>query len=613
MVDSRQQPFDPDVLAGLALQDFESNRLAAAEDKCLRVLTVHKQHVGALSTLGMVLHAQGRHEEALRVFNAVTVYEPGDPDYWMNLGSELRALGRYDEALAIYDRAMQAGNPSVDLAYNIGSLHMERGDYDSAYNFLCEAVRVAPRSARIRAVFAQVCYDTVRTEEALETLQDWQQFEGLTPEITAQIAYLLVIMGNPAAAQPAVQTLLAAPQLTSQGSLTLVRLLERVNRLSEAHATLDRLKATAPAPTPDALLAEARLAERVGNHSESRDLLVRALQLHSDPLRRHPLLFALARSLDAMGHFEAAFAALREAHQSQVAYIEATIGKTPVDLPAAIELARHECDPRDIAGWTHEGAPDLANSPVFIVGFPRSGTTLLEQTLDAHPLLQSMDEQPFLKRALDDAVACGIAYPAQLGQLTPEQREYIRGRYWERVRKKVALQPGKRLVDKNPLNLMRLPLIRRIFPDSPLILAVRHPCDTLLSCYFQHFRAPDLVLMCRDLPTLAGNYAAAFDFWYSQAALLQPRKFELRYETLVADFDNQVRRLSEFLHLPWDPAMLEPAAHASAKSFISTPSYSQVVQPVSGKAVGRWEKYEAHFQSSLPTLAPLLRKWNYSG
>ncbi len=610
MVDSPQQPFDPDVLAGLALQDFQSNRFAAAEAKCLRLLTVHKQHAGALTTLGMVLHAQGRHEEALRIFNAVTVYEPQNPEHWMNLGSELRTLGRHGEALAIYDRAMQAGNPSVDLVYNIGSLHMERGDYDSAYNFLCEAVRVAPRSARIRAVFAQVCYDTVRTEEALETLEGWEQFEGLTPQITAQIAYLLVIMGNPVAAQPAVQTLMAAPRLTPEESLTLVRLLERVNRLSEAHSALDRLKATTPAPTADALLAEATLAERVGNHGESRDLLLQALRLHSDFLRRHPLLFALARTLDAMGKYEDAYTALLEAHQSHVAYIEATIGKTPVDLPAAIELARHECDPQDVAGWNDDGAPDIANSPVFIVGFPRSGTTLLEQTLDAHPLLQSMDEQPFLKRALDDAVACGIAYPSELGKLTAEQCDYIRGRYWERVRKKIALQPGRRLVDKNPLNLMRLPLIRRIFPHSRLIVAVRHPCDTLLSCYFQHFRAPDLVLMCRDLPTLAGNYRAAFDFWYSQATLLKPLSFELRYETLVADFDVQVRQLSEFLQLPWNAAMLEPGAHARGKSFISTPSYSQVVQPVSSRAVGRWKHYEPHFRSCLPVLQPLLQRWH---
>jgi hypothetical protein len=222
-----------------------------------------------------------------------------------------------------------------------------------------------------------------------------------------------------------------------------------------------------------------------------------------------------------------------------------------------------------------------------------------------------MDEQPFLKRALDDAVACGITYPSQLGKLTAEQREYIRGRYWERVARKVALQPGKRLVDKNPLNLMRLPLIRRIFPNSPLIVAVRHPCDTLLSCYFQHFRAPDLVLMCRDLATLAGNYRAAFDFWYSQAALLKPRSYELRYETLVADFEPEVRALSEFLQLPWDAAMLEPGTHASGKSFISTPSYSQVVQPVSAKAVGRWKNYERHFQGCLPSLMPVLQRWDY--
>ena len=182
------------------------------------------------------------------------------------------------------------------------------------------------------------------------------------------------------------------------------------------------------------------------------------------------------------------------------------------------------------------------------MGFPRSGTTLLEQVLDAHPLLQSMDEQPFLLKVLDELTVRGIAYPNELGKLVPQTCDELRAHYWSLARKKSGLRPGQRLVDKYPVNMTLLPLIRRLFPQARIILAIRHPCDTLLlSCYLQDFRAPELALLCRDLPTLADAYSRAFEFWYSQAPLLRPLSYELSYEQLAADFSDrgaQARRVS---------------------------------------------------------------------
>jgi hypothetical protein len=246
------------------------------------------------------------------------------------------------------------------------------------------------------------------------------------------------------------------------------------------------------------------------------------------------------------------------------------------------------------------------------VGFPRSGTTLLEQTLDANPSLVSMDEQPFLQRAVDQVKSSGLAYPAQLGKLMPSQLQGIRAEYWKRADKKVQLQVGQRLVDKNPLNLLRLPAIRRLFPNARTVLIVRHPCDVLLSCFAQHFRAPDLALMCRDLATLAKSYRLSFDFWYQQQPLLGAATYEIQYEKFVADFPAQVRQLAQFLELPWNDSMLAPGEHALAKGYISTPSYTQVIEPVNSRPIGRWKHYERHFADALKTLEPYLRRWGYS-
>ena len=318
------------------------------------------------------------------------------------------------------------------------------------------------------------------------------------------------------------------------------------------------------------------------------------------------------QTLIYLGRYDEAFAALTEAHRSQVAYVQTALGKNPADESATISLTKHGTARDDRARWSDQDAPPQADSPVFIVGFPRSGTTLLEQTLDAHPQLVSMDEQPFLRRAADRVNSFALQCPAELGHLSADQLRMIRAEYWQRVEKKIQLRAGQRLVDKNPFNLLRLPLIRRLFPNAQTVLIIRHPCDVLFSCFAQHFRAPDLAMLCRDLPTLAHGYRLSFDYWYEQAPLLQAATYELQYEKFVVDFPAEVRRLAEFLGLPWDDSMLAPADHARSKGYISTPSYSQVIEPVSNKPVGRWKNYEPHFHGVVPELESYLERWGYS-
>jgi hypothetical protein len=197
-----------------------------------------------------------------------------------------------------------------------------------------------------------------------------------------------------------------------------------------------------------------------------------------------------------------------------------------------------------------------------------------------------------------------------MAALTVEQIDAARQHYWSLVATRVQLEPGQRLLDKNPLNILRLPAIRRLFPHSPIVLAIRHPCDVILSCYMQHFRA-EFAWLCRDLDTLALAYRRSFDFWYEQSALLGPTVLEIRYERFVASFEQHVRELAQFLQLPWHDAMLAPGQHALDRGFISTPSYSQVVEPVHSRSVNRWRHYARHFAPILPQVRPYLERWSY--
>jgi len=601
---------DLDTLARLAWDDLQKDNVAAAEANCLRALRINREHENSLAVLGMVLQAQGRHDDAIRVFNSLTVKHPTEARHWENLGVACRGAKRYDAALTAFARVLELGPGSALMFYNLGLVHAELLDLPSAHEVLSRARDLAPRDAWIRAALAKCSYDLGDFEGAKNALLRWQELEDLTPAALAEIAYLLTLMGQTSAAEPAIESLASLAPL-GRAALTQANVLERLNRLPEARSALQRARfgTSLPGSDPDLLLAEAVLAQRDSQHEQARDLLREALKDHQAFTLRHNLLFPLAVSLDALGDYEGAFAAMSEAHRSQVEYLAAALGKTPDAESPTLQLTRRGVEPGEPLEWNEESTPSQAQSPVFVVGFPRSGTTLLEIALDAHPALKSMDEQPFLARAIDHIRSLGLDYPADLGKLTSDQLGFLRAQYWKQVEPLVSLSAGQQLVDKNPLNLLRLPLIRRLFPRAHTVLIARHPCDVLMSCFIQHFRAPDLAMLCRDLPTLAASYRRSFDYWYAQEALLGAATFEIRYESLVADLETQLRALVGFLGLPWEPAMLSPSAQARARGFISTPSYTQVIQPVSSRGIGRWRNYEPHLRELLPTLAPYLERW----
>ena len=187
----------------------------------------------------------------------------------------------------------------------------------------------------------------------------------------------------------------------------------------------------------------------------------------------------------------------------------------------------------------------------------------------------------------------------------------LRETYWKCAVDIVDLKLGERLVDKNPLNLMRLPMIHRIFPNARIILALRHPCDVLLSNYMQCFRAPAFQVLCSSFERLSRGYARAMDFWIRHAELFNPTVLELRYEDLLDDVEKQTRRIAHHLDLD-DAAVLQQFQNAArTKGFISTPSYSQVVEPLNKKAVGRWHRYHQFLEPVLPRLKPAMERWGY--
>ena len=355
--------------------------------------------------------------------------------------------------------------------------------------------------------------------------------------------------------------------------------------------------------------AYAALAARENDYRKASDLLeplARTGQPDSD------FFFALARVRDKLGNADGAMEALHQAHAGQLAKATLLAPNLIAADAEPLTAGLHPITPEQRQQWSAMPAPALADSRVFIVGFPRSGTTMLEQMLDAVPTLRAMDEQPFFQDMVEHMGRFGLTYPRDLHRLDPEQCEQLRNVYWSLVRKTVRLDPGQRLVDKNPLNMLRLPLLNRLFPEARIIFALRHPCDVVLSCYMQSFGAPAFMVLCSTLQRLARGYVNAMQGWRQNAEVLAPRILELRHEDLLADFTGNAQRLGEFIGIQDATPMLTFHEHARSKGYIATPSYAQVTEPANTRGLGRWLRYRAHLEPILPILKPIVEHWGYA-
>lgn len=592
---------------------WNAGNQTAAEHACRQVLRQDPANSAALTLIGFIELSQGRYSEALPVYDQLCRLEAGEASHWMNYGSALRGTNSPDEALTAFAKAAELGiAKSADFYFNLGLTHLARGDFEAARAVLTDALELAPDDVEIRYRYVLACYECMRFEMVHKAMQDWPPPAGAALDTIAAIAHILMNVGDYARAEEILDRWLRGTT-NSEALLILTQIRERTNRLAEARKLIDELSSRPDASIHGAELhrVAAKIAQRESNHELAVQLYRRALLDYRDEHEKHFILFPLATSLHALGRIQETIGALIEAHRSQVAYIRRSRPLAGLRGTPQMQITEFSCDPADVAKWDYTGAPSLEASPIFVVAFPRSGTTLLELTLDAHPALRSMDEQPFIQNAVEDMLALGMKYPEELSPFSPQQLEDLRAKYWERTRKKVQLEPRQRLVDKNPLNILRLPAIVRLFPNAPIVLAIRHPYDVILSCYMQHFRAPDFAMLCSEMPSLTIGYRKTFDFWYENVEMLKPHVLEVHYERLVSNFGPEVRRIADFLRLPWNPVLLKPGDRAQAKGYISTPSYSQVVQPVNTKAVGRWQAYRNYLQPAYPVVEPYINRWGY--
>jgi len=595
---------------------YEQGRFRDSERMARAALKRRSPDPQVENVLGLSLLSQQRGLEAAQVFGALAERQPGEAVYWNNYGTALRGSGRLDEAERAYSRALQLQPKNPDFLASMAFLQMEWKRIVRAKGLLLESLRLRPGDPEVRIHAARMCLECGEEESASDLLHNWKSWvANADPTVQVELAELLIRLGDTAEGEALLRLHLANPHSGDMARARLVLLLERFNRLDEARAALAQL----PQPSSvkeDALRGEiieanAVMAARGPDVARARRMLESLLEMPGAERWQITTWFLLGKLCDKLGDTAAAMEYLRLGHQSQLKIAAQLVPELMEPSANPLNITEFYVSPEQFRRWKPIDAPALQDSPIFVLGFPRSGTTMLEQMLDAHAGMASMDERPFVQRVIERMQSLGLDYPEQLGELDSGQCAALREIYWKAVAEVVQLKPGQRLVDKNPLTMLRLPLLVRLFPNAKIIFVVRHPCDVVLSNYMQHFSAPAFTALCSTLPRLASGYAAAIRFWHAHMALLKPHVFEWNYEDAIRDFDANVGKLGAFLELEDVTPLYDFSEHAKRKGYIGTPSYAQVVQPVYSGSIDRWKSYRKYFEPILPILQPAMRHWGY--
>lgn len=592
---------------------LQQGRPAEAEQRAGQALQQSPDNPDLLLLHALAQHQQGKIAEALEGYARLTELCPDQALHWGNYATALRDAGEVEASARACEVSLQLNPDNPEQLINRGLLLLHQRDFPAARDSLIKAVALAPASpaARIHAArTCAICHD-YRTDELV---RDWRAWLPLDEGLQLELADVKLLIGDVNSALALLEDLAARVSRPSIAlRLLLATVYERINRTGDAQRLLDTLQQQSDTlgsvDRCEIAHLQAMLALRRGALEQGREQLETA-----GPRSEHDFAyyFALAEACDKLGDSAGALDALGTAHELQVAELKRVVPfrfepDAPV-LPNAVARVSAE----DYHRWPSLVAPDADASPIFIVGFPRSGTTLLEQMLDAHPHLQSMDEQPFFNTLSDQLADYGLHVPQDMPKLDQYVCDELRKGYLSLVCGKIQRRWDTQLVDKNPLNMLWLPLIHRLYPKAKFILALRHPCDVLVSNYLQNFRAPLLAAASESFEKLAQAYVAAMRCWLDHVAVFQPDLLVSRYEELVADPVAQTRRLGDFLGLADTAPLLQFDRHARDKGYIATPSYTQVIAPVNRKGLNRWHRYREALTPVLPILQPMLGHWGYS-
>jgi tetratricopeptide (TPR) repeat protein len=551
----------------------------------------------AFFNLGRALAMLGNGAEADKAFEAA--FELNPERKRLALAAEHHRNGRLDEAEKLFREILRDNPGNVDAERFLGAIAASQSHFGEAERRFRRAIKLAPDFVRAIIDLGLILKEQNRFAEAIDCFQKAIQLEPRNIQPHFQLASTLAPAALTYEAVAAYQRVLEIQPEHAGALLGLAHMLKTVGRQDEAVAAYRKFIVLKPDEGDGywslANLKTYRLSDEDVQEMES--------QLANDSLTDQSAVsffFALAKTFEDQGDFDRAWTYYRDGNEKR----RMLEHYDPVQTEVANDAIVSVFDGPFLEQNTGLGNPDPA--PIFIVGLPRSGSTLLEQILASHSMVEGTSELPYVGRvatSLNRNRADGINYPEAARELGEKQFKTLGQDYLDLAQ--LHRTEGKpRFIDKMPNNTPTIGLLHLILPNAKIIDARRYPLDSCLSCYRQLFaQGQTFTYDLTDIGEYFLQYERMMDHWHD---VLPGRVLTVQYEEMVTDFENQVRRLLEYCELPWEDACIN---FYETERPVRTASSEQVRQPIYSQSINRWRRYEQYLGELIEVLEPALPRY----
>ena len=517
-----------------------------------------------------------RFELAIPLLSKATQINPNYAAAHNNLGAALKELGEYQSAIKCCKKAIQISPNYADAHNNLGAALKEVGEYPNAISCSQKAIQIQPDLESAHLNLGLVFQELGEFKKSISCFQK---------AIQIRPSYI-----------KAHQNLMEAYEKTNQKKELKSAILNAQTLIKD---------------NPIIKLYKGIMFNNNEEFPEAKNCL-ESISFDTKNIKNEILrVSTLAKCYDRTEDSDKAFNYFTKANKlfpqiRKVKYFDKN------RYLEEIKIRKNYFKKFTIEKWSTLKLSSKEPSPIFLIGFPRSGTTFLDTILRSHPLIEVIEEKFMVKKLIDSLSQLPNGGLQGLKEIENDQLEKIRKTYFESLRLHIKNKNTSKLyIDKLPLNIIHVGEIIRVFPDAKFIVSLRHPCDCVLSCFMQDFELNDAMANFLDLDDAAHLYDDVMHLWTQYTSIFSINYHEIKYENLVKNFEPTVKSILNFLKLSWNTSMLEYSKTATKRENIATPSYAQVIKPIYSYAIGRWKRYEKQTTNIYPILEKWIKKFNY--
>ena len=554
-------------------KNLKNREFISAENNLKKILETNPKNVKALFLLGSVYLELNQLNNSIKLLNEVIDLDPKISNAYSNLGIIYIKQRNFKKAKIYILKSLEINPKNLDAYNYLGLIYSELGEFENAIDKTKKAIEINknyfPGYNNLGLIY--------------------KKFEHFTD---AEIFFKKAILIN---------------SKFTNSYYNLMELYEKTNQNEKLHEVIleyEKLFKENPIST----LYKSHLLYKKECFSDVIKNL-EILSFNSNVSLEIDRVNLLAKCYDKIDDIDNAFSYFEKSNILNLKSINQEIDKNRFLNKIKIRI---ECFEKlnEIKSYS---SPKKKNfKPIFMFGFPRSGTTLLDTILRSHPMIDVIEEKPATNNLIYTLNNLTNNSLININDIDNKKIEEINLNYFNEITSYTKKIDSKKFfIDKMPLNIIYIAEIQKIFPEAKFIISLRHPCDCVLSSFIQNFKLNDSMSNFLTLNDTARLYDLVMKLYTIYKKKFSFNFTEIKYENIVTNFNPEIKTLLEFLEIPWDDSVLEYQKTAKQRERIFTPSYDQVIKPLYTKSIGRWIKYKSKLSSVYSTLKPWIREFGY--